>query len=256
MASRALTNALSSAIRREQRVWARPDSLRFYQSNRNEPEHLYLSERLFLPEILPRVSSCLDVGCAAGGFSRIMKSFNPRLSYTGVDVNQELIAAARRHYPDSRFEVGDGVHFSTPTNSFDLVFCTGILHVNSYYREIVRGAYGQARRFLLCDFRLTWERTVIGKLRVDFEGTGHSTELPYIILNLDELLEDLKTLIQTPIAITVRGYPHAVSEVARGVPSEVIMAFALIEKGSTTTTPRIEVDIRQEAAWGASPEIA
>lgn len=243
--------AYSTSIRAEQRVWVKPDSLVFFQMHRNDPRDLYLSERLFLPDLLPQVGSCLDVGCAAGGFSRIMKSFNPQLVYTGVDVNEEFIAIARRTYPDCCFELGDGVRFASPSGSFELVFVGGLLHLNSSYRKMVRGCYEQAGRFLLGDFRLTHSPSVTGRFRLDFDGAGGAAEdLPYIVLNINELIETLCALEPAPASVTLRGYPHLVSPMASEVPRDVIMAFALIEKGRGSATPcRVTVDIRERAEW-------
>lgn len=240
----------SEAIRAEQRVWSHPGSLRFFQAHRNDPRDLYLSERLFLPAVLPLVDSCLDVGCAAGGFSRIMKTFNPRLAYTGVDINEEFVEIARRAYPDSRFEVGDGIRFATPPDSFELVFVGGMLHLNSRYREIVRACYAQSSRVLLCDFRVTRGPGVIGSSRLDFEGDGGvGGDLPYIVVNLDELIELFRVLTPAPGTLTIRGYRHPVSPTARGVPPEVIMAYVLADKRSEGGPTAVTVDIRERAEW-------
>lgn len=246
-----MKESLSVFIQAEQRVWAGPDSLKFFQDHRREARDLYLSERLFLPEVVPLVSSCLDIGCAAGGFSRILKTYNPTLQYTGLDINEEFVALARREFPDSRFEVGDGVHFGTPPGSFDLVFSSGVLHLNSRFREIVRAGYEQARRFLLCDFRLTRGSTMIGSFKLDFKGRGNQpAELPYILLNVDELVRELTGLRPTPKRLVLRGYPHPVSPMASGVPAEAFMTFVLIEKGPTGAAgTQVHMDLRDQAAW-------
>ncbi len=226
----------SDEIEQEQSVWVSPDSQIFYQTHRNTPEDLYPSERFFLPDVLGEVSSCLDIGCAAGGFSHIMKTINPDLTYVGVDVIPQFIELARENYPDSEFYVSNGIDLPFAPNSFELVYSTGVLHVNSHYRAIVRSAYDLSSRYMLCDFRLTDGEEVIGEIEVSFDGesvTEHN--LPYIVLNVKELTDFLATLNPRPISIKAMGYTHAPSLTARVPLDEIIMAFFLIEKGSAAT---------------------
>jgi hypothetical protein len=126
------------------------------------------------------------------------------------------------------------------------VFSTGILHVNSAYPEIVCGAYAQARRTLLCDFRLTRGPTVIGSFRVEFDkatSDQQSRELPYIVLNVDTLLEELRALRPAPRSIKLRGYYHAPAPTATLPLSQVIMAFARIDKGDGSSVADVTVDL-------------
>ncbi len=232
---------LSDQIIREQSGWRASDSLDYYLSHRKEPEDLYKSERFFLPELLIQVSSVLDVGCAAGGFSRIMRSFNPNLSYTGVDITPELIEAARREFPDCRFEVSDGVNIPFPHESFDLVHCSGVLHLNSHYQEMVASMWSQTRRFLLCDFRLTLGPGQIGEIELRFKEKVKVSSLPYYVLNVDDLVAFLKSLSPSPSVVRAKGYSHTVSETAKVPLDRVIMAFFMLEKGENQ---QMDVEIR------------
>ncbi|MBI5032977.1 MAG: class I SAM-dependent methyltransferase [Chloroflexi bacterium] len=229
-----------SSIRQEQAVWAADDSLGFYRSHRNQPGDLYESERFFLPDVLTQVKSVLDVGCAAGGFSRIMRAFNPTLRYVGVDIIPEFIELARTDYPDSDFHVSDGITFPFSPGSFDLVHCSGLLHLNSHYQEMVRAMWDQTSRYLLCDFRLTREHSVTGEIDVEFGGGKSGKSLPYQVINVDELLLFLQSLVPAPASIRARGYNHSVSRSARVLLNSVIMAFFLLERSSTAET-RVEL---------------
>ena len=243
-------NDVDSEIEKEQFVWAAPDSLEFYTTHRQTVDDLYPSERFFLPEAARTARTCLDIGCAAGGFSRIMKSLNPGLEYTGVDVVPEFVARAQEMCPESRFEVGDGVHFTTPPNTYDLVFSSGILHLNSRSRDIVRAGYAQARRTLLCDFRMSWGPTLVGTFRVAFDpaagGDGRPRELPYIVLNVDEVVTELRALEPPPQAITIRGYYHPPAAAADVPLARVLMAFVRIDKGEAITVPQVVIDLPRD----------
>lgn len=223
--------AIRQDVLREQGVWASTDSLTFFQTHRQNPDDLYPSERFFLPELLPQVSSVLDVGSAAGGFSRIMKSFNPGLQYTGVDINREFVEIARRAFPESTFAIGDGITFDTAPGTYDLVHSTGILHVNSRFKEIVAACYRQARRYLVCDFRATWGPHIEGTFSLAFDpALAARPELPYVVLNVRELTDFLRGLKPTPEEICIRGYYHPPSPMASVALARVLMAAVALHK--------------------------
>lgn len=240
---------LSYTVVQEQDIWAKPDSLAFYKAHRNKPEDLYPSERFFLPDVLKEVSSCLDIGCAAGGFSHIMKHFNPNLNYMGIDIIPQFVKLAKKVYPDSEFCVGDGINLPFAFNSFELVFSTGVMHLNSHYEEIVRSAYAVCSKYLLCDFHLTKGPTIIGEFDVNFNGKSACRHpLPYIVVNEREFVEFLKRLEPKPIFIRAKGYYHRPSPMARITLKEVIMAFFLIKKSDENNKhTSIEVDINLSA---------
>ena len=225
---------MDESIRREQSGWDSPGAVQFYRTHRNQPENMYPSERFFLPSVLQQVTKVLDVGCAAGGFSRIMRSFNPNLRYTGVDISEELLAVARQENPDCDFFLGDGVHFSFPPGSFDLVYCTGILHVNSQWKKMIRAMWELCNKFLLFDVRLTQDSSTAGSLSLDYgDGLPSHQNLPYQVFNTQEWISFIRTLTPRPSRMQVRGYPHPVSEMAVLPIDQVIMAFCLLTKGTT-----------------------
>ena len=235
---------VSNDVRLEQSVWAAPDSIQFFSGHRDRVEDLYPSERRFLPDLLPRVRSVLDIGCAAGGFSNIMKSFNPSLEDTGIDINPVFVRLAAERYPDSRFEVGDGIHFQTPAGSYELVHSSGILHLNSRYAEIVSSGYEQASRYLLCDFRLTRGDRVEGTFKVEFEPDEEPRSvLPYIVPNVDELLAMLAALSPAPSRVRLHAYYHPPSPMASIPLAQVLMTVVLVDKGDGHARTEMDLDL-------------
>lgn len=210
------------------RVEAWNPLLDYYASHRNSVADLYPSERVFLPSIAAQVSSVLDVGCATGGFSRIMRELNPDIRYVGVDSNRRFIERARRDFPDVEFHVSDGVELPFASGSFDLVHCSGVLHLTRAYARVMSAMWRQSSRFLLADLRLTPGPSVEGVLRVADEVP----ELPYVVLNADEAVAIVRSLQPMPSRVTVRGYAHAPSASAT-LPhgTDVFMAFFLAERG-------------------------
>jgi len=219
------TSLIAQDIWSEQKVWNSQDMLAYYQTHRCSASDLYQSERFFLPDLLLRIRSVLDVGCAAGGFCRIMRSYNSSLRYVGLDITQELVDLAKQNYPEGEFLVGDGVHFPFPEESFDLVHSSGVLHLNSRYQDMVKAMWGQTREYMLCDFRLT--------RGASFRGEMMQPPLPYFVLNVDELVSFLRGLKPRPAAIRAKGYIHEVAESACLPQKEVIMACFLLEKRSS-----------------------
>lgn len=132
-------------------AWGLENSVQFYAGERNKVGDLYPSEAAFLPPIVPRVSSVLDIGCATGGFFQIFKELNPKVSYVGVDISKEMVEVAKSHYPAGDFRVSDGNLLDFPDRSFDLVHCTGMLNhcpdFGDYFKEMNR----VARRFVILD---------------------------------------------------------------------------------------------------------
>jgi SAM-dependent methyltransferase len=245
------------SISDEQEGWGRQDSVEFFGTSRQGPESLYLSERLVLPSVASRASSVLDIGCAAGGFVSVFRHYNPAIRYVGIDIVHPLLRVAAESNPEADFVRNDGAMLPFADESQDLVWSSGILHVNSAYESIVRDAWRVAKRWLVCDFRLSLDgQPHVGGFDVDFGSGKPSTRLPYVVLPVETLTAFLSGLRPRPNAIAVTGYPHPVTPQAYDVPPEVIMAFAVLEKnGSSEWTPP-SVDIRSRSELAASLDSA
>src|SRR3989338_9141959 len=89
------------------RAWSSENSLEFYKNNRNKKKDLYDSEHHFISKILKPGIRILDIGCASGGFSNILKSFESNITYVGIDSSPELIKQAKIQYPGIDFCVSE-----------------------------------------------------------------------------------------------------------------------------------------------------
>lgn len=230
------THKINPTVLAEQKSWGEEKNEQYFEQFRSKPEDLYRSEKFFLPDVLKCISSCLDVGCACGGFSAIMKSFNPKLAYAGVDITPRFIEIAQEKYPDSRFSVADATNLPWGDNSFDLVHCSGILHLTSFYKEIVSEMYRVSSKYVLCDFRFTEGPQKKGIMKTNLSGqTADAQTLPYLVINFKDHVEFLKSLTPAPASIEVKGYSHPPTKLAEVDINEIIMAFVLIEKGNAKT---------------------
>jgi hypothetical protein len=173
-----------------------------------------------------------------------MKSFNPALEYTGVDINPEFVEIARRSFPASHFYVGDGIHFDSAGECYDLVHSSGILHLNTQYEKIVASCYAQSRKYVACDFRLTFGPRVQGTCMLEFQPSdGARPLLPYIVLNVNELVTMLSSLRPPPGVIRLRGYYHPPSPMADLPLTRVLMTAVLIEKQPGHQHPQVMLEM-------------
>jgi len=94
-----------------------------------------------------RGRSVLDVGCGLGDLFPVLKAKYETIDYTGIDVSESYIVAAREKYREATFEVSD---FADYTGSADFVLASGALtfkveKAQEVYFEMVRKMFERAR---------------------------------------------------------------------------------------------------------------
>jgi len=190
----------------------------------------------------------LDVGCASGGFFNIMRTFEPAIEYTGIDLVETAVDLARQRYPEARFEVTDGMAIPFDDGTFDLVHCTSVLNNEPRYPELWKEMYRVTSRFVLADMRLL--KAIGGRgsgqdsrYIIQFEGRDQEAEVPYVVSDADEVVRFLLSLNPRPQALRGTGYFHEVSELADTPFSQVCMSILLVEKGSSATA-RTKLDLK------------
>ncbi len=227
----------------EQRAWAAKDSLDFFSTHRSSAEDLYPSERKFLPQAVAAAGGVLDVGCACGGFAEIMRSFNPAIAYTGIDIMPAMIERARSRYPGESFIVGAAHQLPFRDGSFDLVHCSGVVHLNSDYQRMIAEMWRVTRKYTVFDMRLTRGASRTGSFKVDFAGAGTGGALPYHVVNFGEFRRLIACLDAPPGRVSVFGYRHLASRQANlGDCGEVIMACLCLERGGSEDRWAIDID--------------
>jgi len=105
----------------------------------------------------------LDVGCGLGGLYEFLVKEYPDISYTGTDININMIKGARERHPAVKFIHADIV--TQPEKivkvNFDYVFLSGALNLSEDNREesiekIVRAMYLLARKGVGINFLSTF----------------------------------------------------------------------------------------------------
>jgi SAM-dependent methyltransferase len=89
----------------------------------------------------------LEVGCGSGYYSEVLAALlQDRISYTGTDYSEAMIARARAQYPSTAFEVADATRLPYPNGAFDIVFNgVSLMHIIDYQAAIREAARVAAR---------------------------------------------------------------------------------------------------------------
>lgn len=75
-------------------------------------------------------ATILDVGCGLGDLWAYLKRRNTGFAdYLGIDINPQMLAAARDKYPQAQFEDRDLMRSPMRPNQFDYVFGSGIFNM-------------------------------------------------------------------------------------------------------------------------------
>lgn len=86
--------------------------------------------------------SLLDCGCGTGTFAGCF----PKKSYVGIDLSRDYIARARQQNPDHRFHVMDATALQFPSESFEAVIVSGVIH--HMENSLAMRVLGEVRRLL------------------------------------------------------------------------------------------------------------
>jgi len=78
-------------------IWDDTEAQTFFSSERKKKEDLYLGENFFLSKALFENCTILDIGCAQGGFYKILKTYLKSFNYTGIDTSEEMILRAKKN---------------------------------------------------------------------------------------------------------------------------------------------------------------
>ncbi len=81
-------------------------------------------------------ASILDVGCGLGHLLDFLKQRGFEGDYLGIDLQEEMVARARKRHPEARFEVADFLEDKPEFEGRDFVLASGVLqHCDPALRE-------------------------------------------------------------------------------------------------------------------------
>jgi SAM-dependent methyltransferase len=97
--------------------------------------------------------SVCEIGCGAGHLVDFLRQRGIAARYHGIDLSEEMLAAARRRHPDVSFAHRD-ILLGAETGEYDVLLCSGLFHVKldhrddewwRFVRETVRRMYVMCR---------------------------------------------------------------------------------------------------------------
>jgi ubiquinone/menaquinone biosynthesis C-methylase UbiE len=213
--------------------WSNQSAIDFYSQNRHEISDLYPSEKVFLPRVLFPGAKVLDVGCASGGFFNIMRSFEPHIEYTGIDLSDTAVELATERYPEAKFMVTTGFRLPFQDNDFDIVHCTSVFNNEPNYQEMLEEMYRVSNRFVLVDIRLLKDlgKQLESVYNIQFNGKEVEATVPYVVNDADEVANFILQMKPRPKALYGTGYFHQVAKEAVTPYDDVCMTILLVQKG-------------------------
>ena len=213
--------------------WSNQSAIDYYSENRHEISDLYPSETIFLPRVLFPGAKVLDVGCASGGFFNIMRSYEPHIEYTGIDLSERAVELAKERYPEATFIVTEGFELVFANNTFDVVHCTSVFNNEPNYQAMLQEMYRVSNRFVLMDIRLLKGigRQAESDYNIQINSEGVEAKVPYVVNDADEVANFVLQLDPKPKALRGTGYFHQVAKEAETPHDEVCMSLFLIQKG-------------------------
>ena len=97
----------------------------------------------------------LELGSGAGHMVDYLRSRRIDADYTGIDLSNAMVQAARARHPGISFERRD-VLLDPPAERYDLVFCSGLFHVKLAHRDV------EWREFVRQMIRRMWDLCTVG----------------------------------------------------------------------------------------------
>lgn len=105
-----------------------------WQAHENQIARFHVFEHIFGIAGRGRDFSVLDIGCGFGDFFGHLKKRGYRFSYTGYDIAERVVQAAKKKHPGVKFEVKDILNDPRPER-FDFVFSSGVFNIRFLEEE-------------------------------------------------------------------------------------------------------------------------
>jgi len=139
----------------------------------------------------------LDYGCGKGDFYRFLKNRDISVSYTGVDINENLISLARGKYPEVRFEIFDAER-AVLREDFDFIFLCGVFNLkvaglDETIRTVLKRLFEHCRSMLIFN-------------GLSAHAPRKSYELHYIYP--EELAEFARQTLSSRVTLRQGNIPH------------------------------------------------
>lgn len=117
-----------------------------------------------------KINSVLDIGTGSGVFAEGFYKHDKKV--TGLDINPEMIAAAKGYLPDVDFKIAHAEDLPFDDNTFDLIFMGVIFHeVDDYTKALQEAKRVAAQQVSILEFKYIVEESgppIEHRLREEF----------------------------------------------------------------------------------------
>ena len=218
-----------------------------YSNVRNKPSDLFQTEKYFLPRVILPNSKILDIGCAIGGFSEILLSYESNIKYFGIDISIGMINAAKKKYPKHNFQViSNKSLIGFEKDSFDLVQCWGVSVHEPDYRKLITESWRVSDRAVIFDMRLKKKGREIINENICFTLNPGGIKYDYVIANMYDFINFLINLDPKPKLIEIIGYiakPNKFSSIPKEF-GDIYMCGVGVYKSDVPNNKDIELKLR------------
>ncbi len=211
---------------------------RYFSQNRVRWDQFYESERVVIERIWPGGAPVmLDIGCGCGGLGLALGERFGADRYTGVEINPEAAASARRLYPEARILNGDFLELNEDClapDSFDMVFSLSCIDWNLAFDAMFAKAWTMVKPggVFVASFRLTKQEGVNDVSKsyqyINYDGSLEGEIAPYVVFNAADLMHRVRMLGGR--RVFAYGYYGAPSRTAVTPYEELCFAVLAISK--------------------------
>ena len=194
-----------------------------------------------------RVTSVLDVGCAAGDYYAYLSCLPMfrDLAYEGIDISKPAIEAANKHYKTDAFKLINGVVENLQGSSADLVLSANVVQHQTQPFEHLEQLVKCANKYLVISLRTR----DCGETVLDPELSrqkAYGEWVPFILINTAQLYKTVCMSSTKPVVITCfKEYRDLAGGGGRHLPKEL---FDEQSKMAVTTLIIEKVDEPAESA--------
>lgn len=145
----------------------------------------------------------LDFGCGKGDFLQYLRDRGIAVDYTGFDINANLIALARKKFPESRFRVFD-IDADAIDEEFDFIFICGVFNLrvpglSETMRQTLQKLFRHCRKGLafnaLSDLNPEQDFELYYTSPTDMFNFAVRNLSPYVALRHDRMLYDFTLFV-------------------------------------------------------------
>ena len=102
---------------------------RAYLNTEDKIRKYFFFEEEVIPKYLPRIGSCIDIGCGAGTFIEYIKNYYESEHAVGFDISDSMLNKFKQNnHNSSELTQGSILELPYRENQFDLVYMDDVIH--------------------------------------------------------------------------------------------------------------------------------